>query len=169
MSESPRTLGTVQEWFQAVVTHPDGVEGGVQSEEAQALIRLPRGELEAVICRSRNLTASERIGIYANAYYAPPAGMRGRLLPAAQERPGRGTFSTASPSTTCSAIPRGATRWTTGRDFPPLPGRDPAGSGGRRTAARRGRLAGLPHRSGLAGVDARQGLRRSREPRARPC
>lgn len=72
MSESPppRTLGTVQEWFQAVVTHPGGVEGGVESEEAQALIRLPRGELEAVICRSRNLTAAERIGIYANAYYS---------------------------------------------------------------------------------------------------
>lgn len=66
----PRTLGTVQQWFQAVVTHPDGVEGGVASEEAQALIRLPRGELEAVICRSRNLTAAERIGIYANAYYS---------------------------------------------------------------------------------------------------
>jgi hypothetical protein len=63
-------LGTVQQWFQAVVTHPDGVEGGVASEEAQALIRLPRGELEAVICRSRNLTAAERIGIYANAYYS---------------------------------------------------------------------------------------------------
>ncbi|HEV7785940.1 MAG TPA: DNA-binding domain-containing protein [Thermoanaerobaculia bacterium] len=70
MSESSRTLGTVQQWFQAVVTHPDGVEGGVASEEAQALIRLPRGELEAVICRSRNLTAAERIGIYANAYYS---------------------------------------------------------------------------------------------------
>jgi hypothetical protein len=66
----PRTLGTVQQWFQAVVTHPDGVEGGVASEEAQALIRLPRGELEAVIRRSRNLTAAERISIYANAYYA---------------------------------------------------------------------------------------------------
>jgi len=65
-----RSLDTVQQWFQAVVTHPDGVEGGVESEEAQALIRLPRGELEAVIRRSRNLTAAERIGIYANAYYS---------------------------------------------------------------------------------------------------
>jgi hypothetical protein len=65
-----RPLETVQQWFQAVVTHPDGVEGGVESDEAQALIRLPRGELEAVIRRSRNLTAAERISIYANAYYA---------------------------------------------------------------------------------------------------
>jgi hypothetical protein len=46
------------------------VEGGAESEEAQRLIRLKRGELEAVIGRSRNLTAAERMGIYANAYYA---------------------------------------------------------------------------------------------------
>jgi hypothetical protein len=60
----------VQRWFQSVITHPEGVEGGVASEEAQRLIRLKRGELEAVIGRSRNLTAAERMGIYANAYYA---------------------------------------------------------------------------------------------------
>ncbi|MFL6264414.1 MAG: putative DNA-binding domain-containing protein [Thermoanaerobaculia bacterium] len=65
-----RSLDVVQRWFQAVVTHPEGVEGGVESEEAQRLIRLKRGELEAVIGRSRNLTAAERMGIYANAYYA---------------------------------------------------------------------------------------------------
>jgi hypothetical protein len=60
----------VQRWFQSVITHPEGVEGGAESEEAQRLIRLKRGELEAVIGRSRNLTAAERMGIYANAYYA---------------------------------------------------------------------------------------------------
>ena len=70
MSRSPQSLDVVQRWFQAVVTHPGGVESGVESAEAQALIRLPRGELEAVVRRSRNLTAAERIGIYANAYYA---------------------------------------------------------------------------------------------------
>jgi hypothetical protein len=65
-----RSLDVVQRWFQSVITHPEGVEGGVDSEEAQRLIRLKRGELEAVIGRSRNLTAAERMGIYANAYYA---------------------------------------------------------------------------------------------------
>ena len=67
---APRSLDVVQRWFQAVVTHPEGVEGGVESEEAQRLIHLKRAELEAVIGRSRNLTAAERMGIYANAYYA---------------------------------------------------------------------------------------------------
>jgi hypothetical protein len=67
---APRTLDVVQRWFQAVITHPEGVEGGVESEEAQRLIHLKRAELEAVIGRSRNLSAAERMGIYANAYYA---------------------------------------------------------------------------------------------------
>jgi hypothetical protein len=65
-----RSLDVVQRWLQAVITHPEGVEGGVASEEAQRLIHLNRGELEAVIGRSQNLTAAERMGIYANAYYA---------------------------------------------------------------------------------------------------
>jgi len=67
---APRSLDVVQRWFQSVITHPDGVEGGAESEEAQRLIRLNRGELEAVIGRSQSLTATERMGIYANAYYA---------------------------------------------------------------------------------------------------
>ena len=66
----PRSLDVVQRWFQAVVTHPAGIEVGAVSDEAQALIRLDRGELEAVVRRSRNLTAAERISIYANAYYS---------------------------------------------------------------------------------------------------
>jgi hypothetical protein len=67
---SERSLDVVQRWFQAVVTHPGGIEGGAASPEAQELIRLNRGELEAVVRRSRNLTAAERISIYANAYYS---------------------------------------------------------------------------------------------------
>lgn len=63
-------LDVVQSWFQAVISHPDGVEGGVSGEEAQKLIRLGRDELERIVRRSKNLTASERIGIYAHAYYA---------------------------------------------------------------------------------------------------
>ena len=65
-----QSLDRLQQWFQAVVTHPGGVAAGVQDDAAQGLIRLGRGELEAVVRRSRNLTAEERLGIYANAYWA---------------------------------------------------------------------------------------------------
>jgi hypothetical protein len=83
----------VQQWFQAVVTHPEGVEGGVESDEAQALIRLTRGDLEAVIRRSRNLTAAERIGIYANAYYARLLECVGECFPVLKAAVGEEVFS----------------------------------------------------------------------------
>lgn len=58
----PRSLDAVQRWFQSVVTHPGGVAGGVEAA--------PELQLETVITRSRNLTAAERMSIYASAYYA---------------------------------------------------------------------------------------------------
>jgi len=66
----PQGLDVVQQWFQAVVTHPGGVAGGIAGEDAQRLIRLDRSELEQVVRRSGNLTAEERLSIYANAYWA---------------------------------------------------------------------------------------------------
>jgi hypothetical protein len=63
-------LNTVQRWFQAVITHPEGVESGIDAQAAQELIALKRSELERIIRRSKNLTAEQRLGIYANAYYA---------------------------------------------------------------------------------------------------
>jgi hypothetical protein len=60
----------VQQWFQAVVTHPAGVAAGAASPAAQRLVRLDRGALEQLVRRSRRLTAEQRLEIYANAYYA---------------------------------------------------------------------------------------------------
>lgn len=63
-------LDVVQQWFQAVVTHPAGVAAGAASSAAQDLVRLDRGALEQLVRRSRRLTAEQRLEIYANAYYA---------------------------------------------------------------------------------------------------
>lgn len=67
---APRPLDVVQRWFQAVVSHPRGVDEGASSAEAQGLIRLNHGELEAVVSRSKSLSAAERLSIYATAYHA---------------------------------------------------------------------------------------------------
>lgn len=68
MSDKPdRSLDVVQQWFQAVVTHPDGLWEGEDTEEARQLIP---GGIEALIEPSKQLTAAERLSIYANAYYA---------------------------------------------------------------------------------------------------
>ncbi len=63
-------LDVVQSWFQAVISHPEGVASGLSGDEAQRLIGLGRDELERIVRRSHSLTASERVGIYAHAYYA---------------------------------------------------------------------------------------------------
>jgi len=65
-----RDLDVIQRWFASVITHPEGVEAGVSSEAAQRYIHMNRDELERVVTRSENLTAEQRLGIYANAYFA---------------------------------------------------------------------------------------------------
>lgn len=61
-------LARTQRWFQAVVTHPDGVPAGVASAAAQAEFAV--ADAAAVLTRSRNLTAAERLEVYHHAYFA---------------------------------------------------------------------------------------------------
>ncbi|MBI4556735.1 MAG: putative DNA-binding domain-containing protein [Candidatus Hydrogenedentes bacterium] len=63
-------LSVVQQWFQAVVTHPDGIDSGIESDAACTLMPMTRDELARMVTRSKNLSAEERLSIYANAYYA---------------------------------------------------------------------------------------------------
>ncbi len=67
-TSSPRDLDPVLRWMQAVIMHPAGVEAGLA--EARRHIDVGPGEAEAVVNRSRALTAVERLAIYGNAYYA---------------------------------------------------------------------------------------------------
>ena len=70
MSQKPRHLEQIQHWMQIVISHPGGVEAGIASEAAQSRIPLESDALETVITRSSQQSSLERIGIYANAYYA---------------------------------------------------------------------------------------------------
>jgi hypothetical protein len=79
-SNSPE-LTRLQHWFQALVTHPEGVEAAACSQEAQRLIQLAPGQLEKVITRSRALSAAERLAIYANAYHTRLLECLGEVFP----------------------------------------------------------------------------------------
>jgi len=70
MSNESRNLDQLQRWMQTVISWPAGVEAGIASEAAQAKIALESSELETVVTASSKQTSLERIGIYANAYYA---------------------------------------------------------------------------------------------------
>ncbi|QDT45044.1 hypothetical protein Pan241w_51610 [Gimesia alba] len=70
MNHQSRDLEQIQHWMQTVISWPGGVEAGIASEAAQSRIPLDIDALETVITRSSQLTSLERVGIYANAYYA---------------------------------------------------------------------------------------------------
>lgn len=85
-------LAEVQRWFQAVVTHPDGVEAGVESPDATQLLPMTRDELEVMITRSERVSARDRIAIYANAYYARLIECLGETYPVLKRTLGEEVF-----------------------------------------------------------------------------
>jgi hypothetical protein len=89
----PHEVGRLQQWFQAVVTHPDGVAAGAGSETARHLIALPPGELEKVVTRSKALTAAERLAIYANAYHTRLLECLGEVFPILKRALGEEVFN----------------------------------------------------------------------------
>ena len=63
-------LDRIQRWMQSVITHPLGVEPGIDSPAAHQQIPVTVESVEQVINRSRALSSVERLSVYANAYYA---------------------------------------------------------------------------------------------------
>ena len=70
MTTEPCNLHRVQRWMQSVITHPDGIIGGIESDGAKQEIDVSPETVEQVITPSRALTSIERLEIYGNAYYA---------------------------------------------------------------------------------------------------
>lgn len=66
---SPRDLRTLQAWMQSVITHPDGVQQGVDSADARALVDVAAEGAAEVVDPSATLTSLERLEIYAGAYF----------------------------------------------------------------------------------------------------
>ena len=54
----------------AVITHPEGVAAGLDSQEARSEIDVVASQVEQVVDPSKRRTSIERIEVYANAYYA---------------------------------------------------------------------------------------------------
>ena len=62
-------LDRVERWMQVVVMHPHGAARGIAAAAARALLPEAARNLEAVVTRSKQLTAVDRLGIYAEMYY----------------------------------------------------------------------------------------------------
>jgi len=64
------TLDQTERWMRSVITHPLSVEAGICDPSTRSSIDVSVTNVESIVCRSRNLTATQRLGIYHNAYFA---------------------------------------------------------------------------------------------------
>jgi hypothetical protein len=62
-------LERLERWMQAVAMHPRGAAHGLRAPGARALLPMAARDLESVVTRSQQLTALDRLGIYADMYY----------------------------------------------------------------------------------------------------
>ena len=85
-------MDRVQRWMQEVITHPDGILNGADSEAATKLIDAGGGKLESVVTRSRALCAADRLAIYGNAYYARLLECLGEVFPVLKRTLGEELF-----------------------------------------------------------------------------
>lgn len=85
-------LERVQRWMLSVLTHPGGIDEGADADEARRWIDAGSGQLDSVVTRSRWLSASERLAVYGNAYYARLLDCLGEVFPVLLRTLGEETF-----------------------------------------------------------------------------
>lgn len=70
MSDAPESLRRLQCWMQSVITHPAGIQAGIDSDSARRMLDIPATELERVLPPSQSQSSLERLAVYGNAYFA---------------------------------------------------------------------------------------------------
>lgn len=85
-------LESLQCWFQAVITHPSGVEGGLAAAGRRNL--LPEGcAIEDVIVETSRQSPAQRLEVYADAYYARLVQCLGEFFPVFKHMVGDEVFA----------------------------------------------------------------------------
>ncbi len=68
-SPSATDLHRLQRWMLSVVTHPSGVEAGIEDEATRRITDVTTDRIEEVVGRSKALDSVSRLQVYANAYF----------------------------------------------------------------------------------------------------
>ena len=84
-------LDALLRWFHAVITTPDGVGAGAESVAATAA--LPGAALDELVTAHGDRTASDRLSVYANAYFARLIECLGESFPVLQRALGDEAFA----------------------------------------------------------------------------
>ncbi len=82
MNQPLRDLNVIQQWMQAVITHPGGIVSGIESPAARGEIDVSLADVESVILPSLAVSSVERLAIYGNAYFARLLECMRELFPA---------------------------------------------------------------------------------------
>jgi hypothetical protein len=88
-------LETLERWMQAVVMHPQGAEAGLRSPAARRLVPGSARDPEGVVLPSQQLSAVERLDIYAHMYFARLVEVMEAEYPAVRQLLGPRAFDTA--------------------------------------------------------------------------
>jgi len=117
MNDPKHNLEQIQNWLQTVITHPDGVETGVASEEARQLINVGAENIEQIITRSKSLDSFSRLHVYGNAYYARLLECLGEEYPTVKHAAGEETFQAIAIGYLQSHPSKSYTLGELGKDF----------------------------------------------------
>lgn len=117
-TETTRSLDQVQRWMLSVISHPDGVVSGIESDDAQREVSVTPDDIEQVISRSRKCTSIERLQVYGNAYYARLIECLQDEFPALRHALGDETFDAFALAYLQHSPPKSYTLSQLGREFP---------------------------------------------------
>jgi len=110
-------LDLMQRWFQAVVTHPDGVAAGEVSQAALTAAR--SGErIDDLLTRSHSLDAASRLSVYADAYFSRLIECLGEVFPMMRKLLGTEVFDSFAFDYLQDSPSRSYTLHHLGRHFP---------------------------------------------------
>ncbi len=108
--DCPTQLERMQRWFQAVISHPEGVAAGEVAAGA--------GGIEEHLTSSRSLDAASRLSVYADAYFARLIECMGEVFPMIRKFLGAETFDSFAFEYLQSIPSRSYTLHHLGRRFP---------------------------------------------------
>ena len=86
-------LARVQRWFQAVLTDPAGIPAGVESAAARQEFPEDSVSVDTLLTGSSKLTPSDRLAVYANAYFARLVECLGEVFPILKRTLGEEVFT----------------------------------------------------------------------------
>jgi hypothetical protein len=117
-TQTTTPLEQVQRWMLSVITHPNGIVSGIESDEAQQQVPVTAEDIEQIITRSRQCTSLERLQIYGNAYYARLIECLQDEFPALRHALGDETFDAFALAYLQDCPSRSYTLSKLGTDFP---------------------------------------------------